>query len=158
MQERPFTFRLLALCIGAAVLAPPPPAHGQVYKCREGGGTVFSGTPCDAESTPLEVKPAAGDYDRLDDLRARSRTETGRVELRRIDDERAARRHEAAVENDLRRKAESDRCTQIREDRARAQRLAKTRRHPDNARHEGETAKKLSEREFFECRHAGQLR
>lgn len=158
MQERPFTIRLLSLCIGAAVLALHPSAHGQVYKCREGGRTVFSGTPCDADSAPLEVKPAAGDYDRLDDLRARSRTETGRVELRRIDDERAARRREAAVENAVRRKAESDRCLQIREDRARAQRLAKTRRHPDNARREGETAEKLSEREFFECRRVERLR
>lgn len=158
MQERPLTLRLFSLCLGAAVLALHPPVHGQIYKCREGGRTVFSGTPCEADSVPIEVQPAAGDYNQLDDLRARSRTETGRIELRRLDDERAARRHAAAVENALRRKAESDRCVQIREDRARAQRLAKTLRHPDNARREGETAEKLSEREFFECRQAEQVR
>ncbi|MCK0510473.1 DUF4124 domain-containing protein [Aromatoleum buckelii] len=140
------------------MLALHPSAQGQVYQCRESGRIVFSGTPCDADSAPLEVKPAAGDYNQLDDRRARSRTETGRVELRRIDDERAARRRDAAAENELRQKAESDRCLQIREDRARAQRLAKARRPSDNARSERETAEKLSEREFFECRRTGGLR
>lgn len=158
MQERPFPPRLLSLCVGAALLALQLPAQGQVYQCREGGRIVFSGTPCDATSAPLEVKPAAGDYNQLDDVRARLRTESGRVELKRIDDERAARRRDAAAENELRQKAESDRCLQLREDRARAQRLAKTLRHPDNARRERETAEKLSEREFFECRHIHRLR
>lgn len=157
MQERPFTPRFLSLCLGAAVLALHPPAQGQVYQCREGGRTVFSGTPCDADSAPLEVKPAAGDYNQLDDVRARLRTETGRVELKRIDDERAVKRRDAAAENELRQKAESDRCLQIREDRARAQRLARTLRHPDNARREKDAAEKLSEREFFECRRTGRL-
>ncbi|KON81893.2 hypothetical protein PA01_10100 [Azoarcus sp. PA01] len=158
VPARPFTLPFVSLCFGAAVLVLHPLAHGQVYECREGAKSVFSGTPCDADSTPLEVKPAAGDYNRLDDVRARLRTESGRVELKRIDDERAARRHEAAVENAARRKIESERCVQIGEARTRAQRLAKTLRHPDHARREKEAAEKLSEREFFECRRAERLR
>ncbi|CAI08260.1 hypothetical protein ebA3790 [Aromatoleum aromaticum EbN1] len=152
VQEHPFTLHLLSLCLGAAVLALHTPAQAQVYECREGSRTVFSGIPCEADSAPLEVKPAAGDYSQPDDLRARLRTEAGRVELKRIDDERAARRRDATAENELRRKAESDHCLQIRKDRARAL------RHPDNARREREAAEKLSEREFFECRRAERLR
>lgn len=36
------------------------PAVAQVYKCKEGGTTVFSAQPCGADAQKLNVRPAAG--------------------------------------------------------------------------------------------------
>lgn len=42
----------------AALIAMP--ASGQVYKCKEGGTTVFSAQPCGAGSQAIDVRPASG--------------------------------------------------------------------------------------------------
>jgi multidrug resistance efflux pump len=36
------------------------PALGQVYKCNQGGGVIFTSTPCDTNAKPLDVRPASG--------------------------------------------------------------------------------------------------
>jgi len=46
-------FALLGIAISASVSA-------QVYKCREGGTTVFSATPCAVNAKPIDVRPASG--------------------------------------------------------------------------------------------------
>lgn len=48
---------LVALAILAAL---PPPAAAQVYKCKIGGTTVFSGQPCQPDAKPIDVRPASG--------------------------------------------------------------------------------------------------
>lgn len=47
---------LVAVVCMAVVL----PASAQVYKCKEGGTTVFSAMPCSADARTIDVKPAAG--------------------------------------------------------------------------------------------------
>lgn len=42
----------------AALIAMP--AAAQVYKCKEGGTTVFSAQPCGAGSQAIDVRPASG--------------------------------------------------------------------------------------------------
>lgn len=44
---------MLCIAISANVSA-------QVYKCRDGGTTVFSATPCAADAKPIDVRPASG--------------------------------------------------------------------------------------------------
>ena len=44
----------------AAGLLAASAAHAQVYKCVEGGETVFADRPCAAGDVPLEVRPAMG--------------------------------------------------------------------------------------------------
>lgn len=140
-------FKAIFLAVAAVCL----PAHAQVYKCQEGGKTVFSDTPCRADAVPMDVKPATGDYDPVDGMRAQSRTLNDQAELMRIDNERAANRRAAAIDYERGRKSESERCYQIRKGKAEAQYWAKEFRHPDNVRREQEKAKYLGEREFFEC-------
>lgn len=45
----------LLLLIAAAL-----PAQAQVYKCRVGGTTVFSGQPCEPDAQLIDVRPASG--------------------------------------------------------------------------------------------------
>lgn len=48
---------LVALAILAAL---PQPAVAQVYRCKIGGTTVFSGQPCEPDAQPIDVRPASG--------------------------------------------------------------------------------------------------
>ena len=125
--------------------------HAQVFKCQEGGKTVFSDKPCHADSAPVNVKPASGEYNEGDGSRARSRALDEQVELMRIDAERAANRRSAVIMSEARRKSESERCYQIRKDKAEALHWASQFRHPANIQREQEKAKHLEQREFFEC-------
>lgn len=69
----------LAFALAALVAAP---AVAQVYKCQQGGVTVFSGAPCGADSKKMDVKPAAGAgvYD-PDAANANTMIATGRVTI-----------------------------------------------------------------------------
>lgn len=46
--------------VAAVCMAVVLPASAQVYKCKEGGTTVFSAMPCSADARTIDVKPAAG--------------------------------------------------------------------------------------------------
>jgi len=43
----------------AAVFAASLPAHAQVYKCVEGGRTIYSQTPCPADSQSTTIRRSA---------------------------------------------------------------------------------------------------
>ncbi|CAI07130.1 hypothetical protein ebD42 [Aromatoleum aromaticum EbN1] len=135
----------------AVLAASILPVQAQVYKCPEGGRVVFSDRPCHADAAPLDVKPASGDYNYLDDMQAQNRTLNKKIELMKIEGEREENRRAGMIESERRKKAESDRCKQIREDKADAEHLAKTFIYEENILREEEKARKLAEREFFDC-------
>lgn len=135
----------------ASIAAITLPVQAQIFKCQEGGKTVFSDKPCHADSAPVNVKPASGEYNEGDGSRARSRALDEQAELMRIDNERAANRRSAVIMSESRRKSESERCYQIRKDKAEALHWASQFRHPANIQREQEKAKHLEQREFFEC-------
>jgi len=51
-------FPLIALALSAA-------AHAQVYKCQDGGRTVYSQEPCSGRAEVIDVTPATGGYDAI---------------------------------------------------------------------------------------------
>lgn len=142
---------LAMLAISALPLVLGLPAQAQVYKCQEDGKTVFSDTPC-RNAVPMNVKPASGEYNPVDGMRAQSRAQSDLAELMRLDSERAAARRAGAIDSELSTRSASDRCAQIRKDKAEALYWAGEFRHPDNIRREQEKAKFLEGREFFECK------
>lgn len=136
----------------ALVMAAIEPVQAQIFKCTENGKSVFSDRPCAPDAAAMDVKPAAGGYNRLDDLRARSRTAQNEAELLKIDMDRAARRQATAREIDVKRQAEADRCKEIREKKQDAEYWAKEFRHPDNVQREQDKAKHWKERLWWECK------
>lgn len=138
---------ILVVFVAAAWL----PAHAQVFKCQEGGKTVFSDRPCGASAAAVDVKPASGEYNAVDGMRARSRALDGEEELLRMDAERARNRSAATIDSEISRKAGSERCAQVRKEKAKAQYWAKEFKHPDNIKREQEKVKELTSREFFDC-------
>ena len=64
-----------------AALLIAGPALGQVYKCNQGGSVVFTSAPCDADSKPIDVRPATGAGGPVDAMQAinNRRIATGRV-------------------------------------------------------------------------------
>lgn len=127
-------------------------AQAQMFKCTDGGRTVFSDRPCSDSAEKLKVRPAAGNYD--PDAGARARTETAST-LARFAAEDAAR--QAARDSDeaqrrAERAAEQDRCAELRENKNEAEHWAREFRHPDNIRREKEKAKHWKDRLWWECR------
>lgn len=127
-----------------------PQSEAQVYKCQEGGRTVITDRPCHAGATPIEIKPAAGDYDSRADMRATeqlARDKKMTKELRRTREadeaERAAARTAA--------EAEPDACDLLHEDYAEAKRLAARYTHPLNIYDANLKAERASDEMFFKC-------
>lgn len=77
----------------AAIAAIALPAQAQVFKCQEGGKTVFSDRPCHANAAPLPVTPAVG-HD--PSTRYRMEAERDRVRAEAYQKELAEKRAEFA--------------------------------------------------------------
>lgn len=143
--------KLQAIAVLSALLALSP-AQAQVYKCTEGGKTVFSDRPCSADDAPLQVRPAAGQFDPAAGKAAEARAARDQAELQRIELQRQAARASEASAIEARQKAEQDNCTRIRRDMEQAQYWAGEFRHPDNVRRETEKANKLKDQLWWECK------
>lgn len=126
-------------------------ALGQVYKCVEGGRTVFSDRPCAAEAERIDVRPATGEYDRAAGLRAESRRLTDESRLAEIEMQRRARARQSASPASRTDRNPPDECEQMRREHADAEHWAKTFRHPDNIKREQDRAKDLASKSFFGC-------
>lgn len=46
--------------IAVLIVVISPSAFAEIYKCKEGGTTLFSATPCSVGAKPIDVRPAAG--------------------------------------------------------------------------------------------------
>jgi hypothetical protein len=103
--------KLLFILLVTAAL----PSQAQVYKCQEGGRTVFSGTPCGNGAKVIDATPATGDGDPSDynssSARLQRNMEFLREKERREDEIRAQRYTEEARAKRL---AEIDKQSQIR--------------------------------------------
>lgn len=106
---------LFVLLIAAAV-----PAHAQVYKCTEGGKTVYSQTPCAENATPMDLKVhQPTDAERL---RAKAQSRRERAFNAQVDRERAdgeARNREAADEIQAGKDAKAKKCADYKSELAR---------------------------------------
>ncbi|WP_159098078.1 DUF4124 domain-containing protein [Parazoarcus communis] len=130
-------------------LAVTIPVHAQVYKCQEGGKTVFADRPCSPDSKVIDVRPARGEFD----PKAAAELERQRVQRIRIQAATQATRDKAEERRERARAAPParDYCDELRERHADAKRWEKEFRHPDNIKREKQKAKDASERSFFEC-------
>lgn len=136
----------------AALLVAALPAQAQVYKCQDGGKTVFSDRPCSADARAVDVRPARGEFDakaaaELDRQRAqRIRIDAATQKYRDMAEERRERAQARASSP-----AAPDRCAELRRKHAEAKRWEKEFRHPDNIARERNKAKQASEDSFFDC-------
>lgn len=139
--------RMLLAALAVAAL----PAHAQVFKCQEGGKTVFSDRPCHAEAQPLKLKPAGGEYDDDAAEAARERSRNEREMVSNIERQRDTDRRLAAAEHERKRRLEAERCAKLRRDHEEAASRAKAFRYPENIRREQEKAKQAASDSFFQC-------
>ena len=106
---------LFVLLIAAAM-----PAHAQVYKCTEGGKTVYSQTPCAENAKPMDLKVhQPTDAERL---RAKAQSRRERAFNAQVDRERAegeARNREAADEIQAGKDAKAKKCADYKSELAR---------------------------------------
>ena len=138
--------------IAALLVALPIATQAQVYKCTEGGKTVFSDRPCAADDVPVQVRPATGAFDPAAARAAEERAARDLADLQRIELQRQTARQREAEAAAARRQGEQDSCAKIREDMEKAYYWAGEFRHPDNVRRERDKAKGLEDRLWWDCR------
>lgn len=136
----------------ASLLMATWTAHAQVYKCVENGRKVFSDIPCSNSAEKVDVRPAAGDYDAAAGARARSETAATLARFAAEDAARQAAREQAEAQSLAERAAVQDRCTELRENKNKAEYWANEFHHPDNIRREKEKAKHWKDRLWWECK------
>lgn len=115
--------RSISAAAAVALLFVSATASAQVYKCSEGGKTVFSDRPCGEAASRVDVRPSTGSYD--PDAAARIRNQTENVNSRFDAEERARdrARQDTAARVEADRQAKIDKCRKIRE--YRDERIAK---------------------------------
>ena len=142
-MTRPAIMLFLALAL---------PAHAQVYKCTEGGKTVYSQTPCASDAQPLDLK--VHQPTEADRLRAEAAHLINQAANARTDGENAAARRRANAAADARQASADEKarkCAQYERD---IKRLNGTKdkwftpvfRHQDR-----EQVKDLEAKHFSEC-------
>ena len=101
--------KIVMLAIIAAAVSSP--AAAEVYKCQEGGKTVYSQMPCASDAKPMDLKvDRPSDADRL---RAKAQSRRERAFNAEVDRERAegeARNREAADEIQAGKDAKAKKC------------------------------------------------
>ena len=136
----------LVALIGASVSA-----QAQVYKCVEGGRTVYAQEPCGRRAEVIDATPATGGYDAA--AHAQRRAQNARIQLQQgIDDiwldtnRKIADRQRSAEQ-----KAKERRCDELRSRKQDAEYWSKEFRHPDNVRREQDKAKKGASELWWQC-------
>lgn len=138
--------------LAAALLPWASCAQAQVYKCQEGGRTVFSDTPCSLDAERVQVRPATGEYDPEAGARVRQETAETLSRFAAEDAARQAAREESVVRRAAERAAGQDRCIELRKKKNDAEYWANEFRHPDNIRREQQKAKHWKDRLWWECK------
>lgn len=140
------------------LLFAPQALAQTVYKCEQGGRTIYAQIPCAHDANELDARPAAGAADDAAATRARIRTLEGLREVTRIESEREMQRSEAAAARERARNREEDerraRCKRIVEERVRAEKRSRASGGSDNNRRETHRAhaRDLSAAEYLECK------
>lgn len=146
---------MIRASIFAAITSIALPAQAQVYKCQEGGKTVFADRPCNAEAKALDVRPARGEFD------PKAAAELERQRVQRMEIHAATQKYRDMAEERRERAraqpAAPDRCAELRKKHAEAKRWEKEFRHPDNIARERNKAKQASEESFFDCGPGGRV-
>lgn len=110
--------KIVMLAIIAAAVSSPVAA--EVYKCQEGGKTVYSQMPCASDAKPMDLKvDRPSDADRL---RAKAQSRRERAFNAEVDRERAegeARNREAADEIQAGKDAKAKKCADYKSELAR---------------------------------------
>lgn len=145
------------LIVIAALSAAPSSA--QVYKCTVNGNTVYSGTPCATDATAITVKPAAGQPDALETYRAQQLAERDKLRVQSIDAERQMQRLQVEMKRDqavqsvqAEKQRQADKCANVRRDLAHEREWSERFIMEENRARARESARKLEDREFFDCR------
>lgn len=137
------------LFIALAALLVQSPAHAQVYKCTVDGKTVFSGTPCVANDTPLDLRPATGHAPAV----ARKLREQEREQRRLVAEQQQAAAEAKARTTETRRAeaiAEYE-AQRARHEQLRAENLAARERYFEEHGHYGEHAPDLRAPDMTPC-------
>lgn len=139
--------------IAFAVAALISPAQAQqVFKCSEGGKTVFSDRPCGETAREIDVRPPRGGYDPGAAARIRAQTQGATSRFAAEDRERARAREAEARRVDSERQAKADKCRKLRESRDDAKYWSSEFRHKDNIAREKAKQKEAQDALWWECR------
>jgi hypothetical protein len=136
----------LVALIGASVSA-----QAQVYKCVEGGTTIYAQEPCGRRAQEIDATPATGRYDAA--AHAQRRAQNARIELQQgIDDIRLETNRKIADRQRSAERSEKERrCAELRSRKQDAEYWSKEFRHPENVRREQDKAKKGASDLWWEC-------
>lgn len=134
-----------------AALALPAAAQAQVYKCQDGGHTVYSQDPCPGRAQIIDATPATGGYD--PGAAAQRRAQNARIGAQNaVEDARRDRlRAQTDAQRDAERAEKQRRCEQIRRSKQSSEYWSKEFRHPDNIRREQDRAKQAGSELWWEC-------
>lgn len=80
-----------------AALIAPAVAQAEIYKCTQGGKTIFSDRPCAADAAPMQIRLQAGEADPVRAAEAVEEVRNADIRARKI----AARNNITRLENDL---------------------------------------------------------
>ena len=135
-----------------AMLLVPVAAYAQVFKCQEGGRTVYSQEPCSPRAEVIDATPATGGYDAS--AAADRRAQNARIGLQNnlTDLERDTNRRIGDLQRRSDQSSKQAKCDQLRSRKERAEYWSKEFKHPDNVNREQEAAKKAGSDLWWECR------
>lgn len=142
-MKRPAIMLFLALAL---------PVHAQVYKCTEGGKTVYSQTPCATDAQPLDLK--VHQPTEADRLRAEAAHLLNKAANARADGENAAARRRANAVAGARQAAEDEKarkCAQYESDIKRLNGIKDKWLTPAFRHQDSEQARDLEAKHFSEC-------
>jgi len=132
-------------------MAAAIPVQAQVFKCVEGGKTLYSQEPCSHRPTIIDSTPATGRYDPAAHLQ-REAQNARIMRQQAVDDIRLdANRKIADRQRSSERSAKERRCNELRSRKQDAEYWSKEFRHPDNVRREADKAKKGASDLWWEC-------
>lgn len=87
---------IVTVAVLLAALIAPAAVQAEIYKCTEGGKTVFSDRPCDVAAAPMQIRLQAGEVDparaaeAVEEVRNanyRARKATAQNNIKRLEDQ-----------------------------------------------------------------------
>lgn len=138
--------------VAIAVLLVASSAQAQVYKCTEGGKTVYSQTPCAGGDQPMDLK--VHQPTEADRLRAAAQSLRDQAFNARIDGERAAAERRSRIAADAlqaEKDAKAKRCADYKAEIARLERTKDEWISPALRRQDHDRIRELKNAHFSEC-------
>lgn len=138
--------------IALALMAATLPAQGQVYKCQEGGKTVYSQIPCATAGAQIDLK--VHQPSRADRLRAEAQSLREQAFNARVDGEKRAaerRSRDAAEQIQARKDAKAEKCAGYEAEIKRRESTQDKWNSPALRQRDHDRVRELNDKHFSEC-------